>query len=100
MSKLNVTEDLEVCTDCAMLIANGFVADGITGYDISQEIADAQIALWGGGPDGAAGLVLASRGDVWEDDDEPHFSWNRCDGCGSTDGGDRFAAAHIAMFGA
>ncbi|MFD1716729.1 hypothetical protein [Georgenia deserti] len=85
---MNITRDLEVCTDCAMLIANGECADGITGYDISQEIAEAQVALWGEGIDGAMGLVL--------DTGEPHFSSNRCDGCGSTDAADRFPAAHIA----
>jgi len=45
---------------------------------------------------GAAFMSLIESAEMWtyvgnmDQDQEPHFSWNTCDGCGSRLGGDRF----------
>ena len=68
--------DVEICTDCLFLIANGEGPD-----DVAERLA----ANW---PVGT--ITLGRSGDT--DDSEPWFSWQECDGCGSTLGGDRHAA--------
>lgn len=73
-----VYTDLSVCADCAMLIANGEDSDGV-----AERVAE----RWG---DLAVHLVLSCSGC-----DDCGFSWASCDGCGSTLGGDRHAAAVI-----
>jgi hypothetical protein len=67
-------DDLAVCVDCAMLIANGEGTD---------EHADAVAARW----PGMNTLVLACPEDC-----EGWFSSSPCDGCGSTLDGDRHPA--------
>lgn len=81
MAKI-IAGELEVCSDCAQIIANGEINDGT---DTGERTADAQVAKWG---DDARGLVLADHEGF-----EPYFSWSDCDGCGSTLGGDRWPAA-------
>ncbi len=68
-----VTEDveLEVCTDCLTLIANGEVPKDDPEFSLLDE--------WDG-------WMLAINCD---EDCEGGFSWSQCDGCGSTLGGDR-----------
>lgn len=78
------TTDLKVCVDCIMLLANGEVFNS-DGDEITTAHADKIDALWG-----RTEIVPAGG-----EDDESHFSWQSCDGCGSTDGGDRFAAAAL-----
>lgn len=80
-----IADELKVCVDCAQIIANGEIDDGT---DRGQIVADLQVQIWGAD---AFGLVLS--GDL---DEEPHFSWSSCDGCGSTLGGDRFDAAVLS----
>lgn len=87
-----IANDLWVCTDCAMMLANGELGQG----DRNAEIAHAQrmneeLAGWlqEGGP--YVQMVLSG-----EEDDDSRFSWSRCDGCGSTLGGDRERAAVLS----
>ena len=81
------TVDLEVCTVCVHIIANGEYNDGT---DTGDRVADAQVALWG---DAASRLVL---GDV---DEDRGFSSAECDGCGNGAAGDRYAAAVLIPHG-
>lgn len=78
-----IADDLSVCVDCVLLIANGEVTDS-DGNDIAEEVAARQVAVWG---DDNTGLVLSGT------DDEPFFSSSACDGCGSDLAGDRMKAA-------
>lgn len=75
MATIVFADNLVVCTDCAILIAN---AEG------TEALAAAQVEQWG---EHATGLVLAGC--------EPcdDFSTRHCDGCGNTDAGERHAAA-------
>lgn len=82
-------DDLEFCTDCVMLIANGEVTDS-EGNDIAAEIAAKQMAIWGEGINGVMGLVLSCPEDC-----EGWFSDFTCDGCGSELYGDRHPGAHL-----
>ena len=82
-------DNLEFCTDCVMLIANGECFDG-DGNDIAPSVANAQTAIWGEGWDGAYGLTLNCPEDC-----EGWFSWSPCDGCGSMLGGARHPGAHL-----
>jgi hypothetical protein len=91
MNSYEITEDLSVCLDCAGMIANGELGTGDENAD--REHAEKMVAVWGEGTDGVLGLVLNS-------DDEGHFSWRRCDGCGSSLGGDRIGAVHMARVNA
>lgn len=73
-----LAEGLEVCMDCAMLIAN----DEATPEHREQFIKQGHEGF----------LVLTGEGDV---DDTP-FSTRRCDGCGSDLAGYRTAAAMLS----
>lgn len=66
--------ELSVCVDCAMLIANGETPPDNPEFDLLDE--------WDGWV-----VVLNCPEDC-----EGGFSWSRCDGCGSTLGGDRHPA--------
>ena len=70
-----MTVEFEVCTDCAMLIANGETPEDNPDF--------ALLPGWDGWV-----VVLDSN-----DDGDTHFSWSSCEGCGSRLGGDRFPAA-------
>lgn len=72
------TDDLMVCVDCSMFLANGEVDD----HDPEWPGPDAIDALW---PDH----------DIALGDDHDEFSWSSCDACGSTLGGARYAAVAI-----
>lgn len=74
--------DLDVCDDCAQVIANGEINDGT---DRGKDVADAQVRVWGLD---AVHLVLACGENCSES-----FSWAPCDGCGSTLGGNRHPAS-------
>ena len=76
-------DELAVCVDCAMLIANGEVQDN--GHDVTAEHAAKVGAQWG---DDTRNLVLSCP-----DECEGWFSSSSCDGCGSTLGGERHPAA-------
>lgn len=87
-------DNLEFCDDCVQAIANGEGTDAHT---------EAMVAIWGTGPNGVVGLVLSSRCKECIDEEcmdeeescEGWFSWSRCDGCGSSLGGDRYPGAHM-----
>jgi hypothetical protein len=85
-------DNLEFCTNCVMLIANGEVFDS-DGNDITDEINARQVNIWGSGINGAMGLVLDMPDDGGEY--EPWFAWTRCTGCGSDLAGNRFKGAHL-----
>jgi hypothetical protein len=78
-------DNLSVCTDCTMMIANGELGQGDEAAEAVHVAA--MVTLWGEGSAGVMSLVLNC-----DDDCEGHFSWQRCDGCGSTLGGDRHPA--------
>jgi hypothetical protein len=78
MTKYDTTE-LAVCTVCIHLLANGEYDDG---EDTAERCAAGQAKVWG---DDVMHLTYGG--------DELGFSWSSCDGCGDTDGGDRFRAS-------
>jgi hypothetical protein len=69
-----------ICADCVMMLANGELGQGDAKADL--EHAEKMAALWG-------------PGELTQDysDGESWFSWSACGGCGSTLGGDRYAAS-------
>ena len=71
--------EVSLCGDCVALDANGEVFDGL-GNDISESHSELMTAQ--GWDDFSFGPV--------DPEDEGHFSWSSCDGCGSTLGGTRF----------
>lgn len=73
--------DIEVCVDCANLIANG----DTTGIDSPER--EAEVIAQAGIPDGYHVALNCPE------DCEGGFSWSRCDACLSTLGGDRHPAA-------
>lgn len=48
MAKI-VADDLMVCIDCTLLIANGETGQGV---DLDEQVARNQVAVWGGDADG------------------------------------------------
>lgn len=80
MSKFNITE-LEVCTMCIHLLANGEYDDGTNAVVI---VADGIRRTWGAN---VSHLVPGSS--------DLGFSWSSCDGCGSTLGGNRHEASAL-----
>lgn len=72
--------ELSVCTDCAMLIANGEEPPESKEPGEHAALIDAR---W-------HGYYLALG--AGDEDDDRGFSMRSCDGCGSHLGGDRFAA--------
>lgn len=93
MAKFDVTE-LEVCTVCICLIANGeYTSDP----EAEQQAADGMARVWGedarhlvpgGHVEDCDGTELCGCVDPW-------FSWSSCDGCGSGLGGDRHRAVAL-----
>lgn len=70
---------LEICADCVQWLANGEVENPDPAFN-PDNLADRDITLG----------ALASECEACADGFcEPWFSWHRCDGCGSTFGGDR-----------
>jgi hypothetical protein len=66
-----------ICTDCLYLLANG---------EGTEDVAEALAKRW------PVGTITLGSIDEEEDDSEGWFSWQPCDGCGSTLGGDRYPA--------
>lgn len=77
-------QDIEVCPDCIFVSANG--APDYEGYVESGHAARYAQGLkqWGDEPNTI-------------DDSEPSFSWQACDFCGDTLGGDRFKASLMEL---
>jgi hypothetical protein len=80
---MHVSHDLDVCSDCRQLIANGDIEDGT---DTGERVAAAQVQIWG---PLAWNMVLSGT------EDEPRFMTSECDGCGETAHGDRWYASII-----
>lgn len=72
------TTELNVCEVCIHLLANGEYNDG---ENTAEQCSEGQLRIWG---DDVRHLVPGGDG--------LGFSWSSCDGCGDTDGGDRFRA--------
>jgi len=81
--------DIELCVDCVYVIANG-VDDNAEDVDQLTVTAQRLAEAWPG--ESPATTPAVTLGTIDGDDDEPWFSWHRCDGCGSTLGGDRHPA--------
>jgi hypothetical protein len=75
------TTEIEVCVDCASLLANGEVFDSL-GEDTTFEHAAKIEREWG-----TARLVLAGK-----EGEAPWFADRSCEGCGTTLAGDRMKA--------
>lgn len=75
------TYELEICTVCAHLIANGEYNDGTDAAEVSAAGIE---ATWG-----ADAIHLSVTGG------EPLFSTSPCDGCGNSDNGDRIKAVAL-----
>ncbi len=71
--------DIEVCTDCAHLIANGELPEDNPDFELLPQWRNSHLAL-----------------DCPEQGCES-FSWSRCDGCGSSLGGDRHTAVGFRL---
>lgn len=80
-----IADDLLVCTDCTLLIANGETGNGI---ETDELVAAAQVAIWG---DDAIGLTLNCPEDC-----DGRFSSRSCDGCGDPLAGDRHPAVVLS----
>ena len=63
---------IQICTDCH-LAHHGYTPHQL-GYTPEPEPL----------------LLVQDSITMWTDDNEPHFSWNDCQGCGSRLGGDRY----------
>ena len=74
------TYEIDVCTDCLMFLANGDVPED-NPHNWSPDDIDRQ---WPQRPGERTWIALG--------DSEQHFSWRRCEGCGSSLGGDRHPA--------
>lgn len=86
----------KACVVCMHLTANGEYNDG---EDTAEKCIAGQQKIWG---DQSRWFMLAgcSEDCNYADDDdhecesfEQGFSWSDCEGCGDTDGGDRFLLA-------
>jgi hypothetical protein len=73
-----ICEDLWVCDDCVLLVANGDEPEDREG--LAEDIA----AMWP-----SAYLVI--------EDETDEFSYSACDGCGCRLGGSRHKATAIAL---
>ena len=90
-------ETIKACVVCLHLTANGEFNDGT---DAAEKCAEGQQKIWG---NRASQFVLSGCSEDCgaEDYDPDHqcesmeqgLSWSDCEGCGDTDGGDRFLLA-------
>ena len=80
------TCEIEVCSDCLMMMANGEIGD------VSEAETEAHAAAMDAAWPMSEGWHLSP--DHRESDDDT-FSWQSCEGCKSSLGGDRHAA--VAM---
>jgi len=89
---MQVIDDLSVCVDCAMFIANG----DLTGLDYAfdeKEADERQAAILAGiSKETKAGGHWVMSGD---ENEESSFSRSACDCCDTSLGGDRLKAAVI-----
>jgi len=88
---MKVIDDLSVCSDCAMAIANGDFTGLDYHYGAKANERQAEIVA-GLDKEAAAGGYWVMSGD---ENEESWFSWSSCDCCDSGLGGDRLKAAVI-----
>lgn len=71
--------EIEICADCLYTYANGW-DERTTGRPLPDPapLSHLDVFLIG-----------------WDVDVEPHFSWQECEGCGCTLGGDRYAVTIV-----
>ena len=83
--KLHSVKEIEVCLDCLQVSANG--APDYDGYDVSGHAEKYALAvkLYGAEP--------------FSHDGDASFSWNCCQFCGDSLGGDRFTVSIYDMGG-
>lgn len=67
--------EIEICQDCLLILVNGEGPD---------DVAKALAHRW------PVGTITLGRLGSDEDQFDAFFSWQSCDGCGSTLGGDRY----------
>jgi len=83
MTDYDMTE-LEVCTVCIHLLANGECNDGT---DAAEKCSEGMIRIWG-----SDATHLVPGGGSGNDSGDRGFSWSSCERCGDTYGGDRHQA--------
>lgn len=81
-AKTRETVDLDICTDCLFVLANGPESDG------ERRAAESMAEQWDGW-ELTLGSLECDHCPTEDGDCEPWFSWSECDGCGSNLGGDR-----------
>lgn len=88
---------ISICVDCLAFLANGTTGDSPDAKDDAEHAAD-MAREWGVGTEITLGRMREldeSEEDFETDAEDGHhdgFSWHPCQGCGSTLGGDRYAA--------
>lgn len=95
-SKLDGMCDVDICTDCLMMIANGEIEDADVARN--QQVAEEIARIWDGYHLVPGSLNHGPDNHPTDDDcpcSESWFSWSDCEGCGSTLGGDRHHAVAI-----
>ena len=70
---------IDVCADCAYMAANGW-DESLTGREL---------------PTPEPLCLVPASALVGTGDDDPFFSWSRCEGCGSNLGGDRYTLSVV-----
>lgn len=80
---------IEVCEDCASLLANGEAFDA-EGNDIATELNEMIESVWPNEGDGSWWRLVLDCDEDGQTCDV--FTYRQCDGCGSTLGGGRHKA--------
>jgi hypothetical protein len=78
------TVDISICADCLVLLSNGELTDS-DGLDIAAAQAAKIMAVW------EDSEIVPNLGE----DEDGSFSWQACEGCRSSLGGDRYPAVVI-----
>jgi len=79
-------QEIEICQDCLYVSANGMPKDGdilTPETKLHAERYAESLKQWGDEP--------------YSDQDEPSFSWQACDFCGETLGGNRYTASVMQL---
>jgi hypothetical protein len=92
-----IPTDIDICVDCLTIISSG-IDDGLDDSERErlESVAGALSTEWPGDPNDYTTSPAVTPGRRDDDPDapssEPSFSWAKCDGCGSSKGGDRYPA--------
>jgi hypothetical protein len=79
-------QEIEVCQDCIYVSANGMPK--------ASDIVSEEIKLHA---DRYKKAVAEYGDEPYSDEDEPSFSWQSCDFCGDTNGGNRYTASVMQL---